>query len=100
MFAGLPWNALNDGLLQWDSPQVEEHIEEILWKPWFEDREGYLYIVGEDEIFGPDNEMADKIGRALDEGVMEEFVNKYIEGLEYVPHVLRRFNPQDGFYHA
>ena len=68
--------------------------------PWYEDREGYLYIDAPDEIIGPDNYITDELNRLWREkgGVMERDL-KYL-GLTRIPVILKRFHPLDGYYHA
>lgn len=99
MYANLPVNDIQDGHLSWDDESVRAHVKELTWAPWYEDEEGYLYIIS-DEVEGPDNEMAEAITRALHSGAHEEFLDGVVKELSYVDCVLRRFNPIDGFFHA
>lgn len=102
MYANLPVNHIWDGDLSWDDPAVQEHIEKILAAPWYEDDEdGFLYIVLEDSIEGPDNAMADTMLAALRLGVCTDWtLDEHLGGLTCVSPVLHRFNHVDGFYHA
>ena len=99
MYANLPTNEIWDGHMSWDDEAVQAHIEELMWCPWYTDEKDYLYIVA-DEVKGPDNEMADAIIKALRYSPWKKSLHKAIEGLTYVDYVLRRFSPEDGFYHA
>lgn len=104
MFADLPWNAINDGELSWDDPQVQEHIRHLDRDcEWYEDEEGFLYIVDEDSldlVHGPDNEMSDAIFDAAANGEALHRLDDVIPGLCHVSYVLRRFSDTEGFYHA
>lgn len=103
MFANLPMNEIADGHLTWESPEVQAHIKSLIWGEWYEDEEGYLYIVMDeagDQVHGPDNEMADAMTVALNGGALSYRLEEFIEGLFYIDYILRRFTPEDGFYHA
>lgn len=78
-----------------------EHCDWLEDGDWFEDEQGLLYIVPTNaECEGPANDTMDKIialckdhGRLTDEDC--ETLN-----LTRIPNVLKRFNPEDGYYHA
>jgi hypothetical protein len=75
---------------------------------WYLDDDGYLYIVPNDnydieETAGPDNETVDALNalyreKDFDSINPDEVAEKL--GLEFVHDVLRRFDPQSGFYTA
>ncbi len=76
---------------------------------WFEDEEGFLYIVpvGDDaEIIGPDNETEDWLNQYYRDHEIKGWVSIPSEqqlakhGLVEIPAVLRRFDPDCGYYHA
>jgi hypothetical protein len=98
VFANLPVNAVWDGDLEWED--LAEQIGELLGAPWYEDDEGFLYIVAPDEIEGPDSETLDLMNFLLRWGVQEGDLADFVDSIEPVPYVLRRFNRYDGFYHA
>ena len=74
---------------------------------WLEDRYGYLYIVpnslfGSAETLGPDNIMMDKIvaaSRRGPKGYVTQAMRRKLRLVE-IPFELRRFSPEDGYYHA
>lgn len=103
MFANLPVNAIADGRLSWGDPGVQTHIKHLDDCEWYEDDEGFLYIVDPEAdtlIHGPDNEMSDAMYKALLGEAPKHRLEERIEGLEYVGWMLHRFNSEDGFYHA
>jgi hypothetical protein len=105
MFANLPIDAIRDGNLSWEDSCVQKHIRDLLWEEWYEDAEGYLYIVAKDAdewVYGPDNEMADRIASELGSrcGVASWKLAEVIEELTYIDYILRRFSEEDGFYHS
>ncbi len=63
---------------------------------WFIDKDWSLYIVptNEGEIDGPDNELCERLLNAYKDGI------KAIVGLQRIPECLKRFDPQDGYFHA
>jgi len=73
---------------------------------WFEDKEGFLYIMPTDdygtaESLGPDNKTEDWLNwhyREYNERPTEEELTTH--GLHDIPPVLRRFDSDCGFYHA
>jgi len=73
---------------------------------WFEDEEGFLYIVPTDEYgfaetIGPDNATEDWLNRYYhehNEQPSEEELVKH--GLHTIPVALRRFDPWCGYYHG
>ncbi len=88
---------------------------------WFTDPLGCLYIVGEDGVEGPDhiivvyynedNErvewvepkyLTDVINNLLREGMQEALNQAQLDllGLTEVPAILKRWTPEEGFYHA
>lgn len=103
MFADLPVNAIAEGCLSWDDAKVQEHIKHLDNCEWYECNCRFLYIVDLDSdelIWGPDNEMAQEMYDALQAGALEHRLEKGIEGLSYVHHILHRFTIEEGFYHA
>ena len=86
--------------MSWDDEDVQAHVEELRQRPWYECDQGFLYIIGEDEVFGPDNETAERIIVAPHKGAHEENLGDTIKELSYVHFILRRFSPEGGFYHS
>lgn len=75
---------------------------------WYLDDEGLLYIVPNDlhgiaEIEGPDGDTMDELNaryrKAGFENINTEELAKALD-LDFIPDVLRRFDPQSGFYTA
>lgn len=100
MYCDLPRNEEERAF--WTDTQIEQRVKELMWTEWYEDTEGYLYItdaMSDEWVYGPDNEMADKIAEALNGGAGHWELHEIIEGLNHVDYVLRRFNEEDGFYH-
>ena len=75
----------------------EEYIYEVQWGEWYEDKDGFLYIITNDELYGPDNEMYDAIIKALHRGVVPERLDGALP-LTHVGYILRRHSQEDGFY--
>lgn len=105
MYADLPTNAIQDEELSWDDPRVIEHVEHLLNDcEWFEDEEGYLYIVDgtKSEMHGPDNNKASQIWEAYEcLGNDSAWDIAKAAGVFYIPVILRRFDPGGlGLYHA
>lgn len=75
---------------------------------WYEGPERYLYIVpderyGGEEIAGPDDDITEKLNKAYREGDFDAIDPDVLAkelGLEVILPVLRRFDPEIGFYHA
>ena len=73
---------------------------------WFEDEEGFLYIVPTDEYgfaetIGPDNETKDWLNNYyLYHNEVPNNDQLTDHGLVEIPAVLRRFDPDCGYYHA
>jgi hypothetical protein len=71
---------------------------------WFDDRDGFLFIVPRPEIVaeveGPDGPLLDAINAACRDH--DELTEQDCErlGLLRVDEALKRFNPVDGYYHA
>lgn len=72
---------------------------------WFEDGEGFLYIVpaldAVAEVEGPDNALLDRLNwlaRRYPDAIPTAETERL--SLREVPYVLRRWTPLDGFYHA
>lgn len=71
---------------------------------WFEDEEGYLYIIPHREVvadsYGPDTPIEDELNRLM--GAKGRITESDCRRLKVVriPPVLYRFNPVDGYYHA
>jgi hypothetical protein len=71
---------------------------------WYEDSAGALYIVPGAGVIadceGPDNAMMDAIISAEEgEGELRAETLKHL-GLIVIPDVLKRFDPEYGYYHA
>jgi hypothetical protein len=73
---------------------------------WVEDDDGFLYIipVAEEEagVEGPDNAMCDQL-----EELHAQFAGECLSpsllaamGLHEIPDHLKRFSPEEGYYHA
>lgn len=79
----------------------QEHLDK---GDWFEDEEGFLYIIPRPdvvaEIDGPDNAIMVELNRLCREhgGVSDEDAERL--GFTRVDDVLKRFSDEDGFYHA
>jgi len=102
MFFDLPIEAIADGRLSWNDPEVQEHIKHLDDCEWYEWK-GFLYVVDEkaDElIHGPDDEIARALYDALQNGAYTHRLEDHVEGIAYVSWMLHRFNTVDGFYHA
>ena len=71
---------------------------------WFDDREGFLYIVPMSNVVsdceGPDNETMDAINAACRDH--DRLTDADVErlGLIRIPDGLKRFDSQSGYYHA
>jgi hypothetical protein len=86
--------------------ETQQYIEEEHYMEgnWYVDREGFLYIVPlgpEDEVIGPDGPKLELIARACRHcgGVLPDEACKCI-GLNRIPHVSKRFSPEEGYYYA
>lgn len=81
-----------------------EEADWLLNADWFDDEEGNLYIVPLPEVVaeceGPDNETMDKINACCrdHDRLTHEDCDKL--RLTRVMDILKRFNSQDGYYHA
>ena len=101
MYADLPLDK-NGHLLQ-EEPRVPARVKALIWAEWYEDAEGYLYIVdttSDEWVYGPDCEISDRIADELDCGTSAWELAEVIEELAYVDYIFRRFSPEDGFFHA
>ena len=98
MFANLPANEIDEGYLSWDDLTVQQHIENLLWSPWYSDADGFLYIVSLDGVFGPDNEIEDALAQAMREGANPEHLDDIVD-VEHVNYSLHRFNTIVGFHY-
>jgi hypothetical protein len=76
----------------------------IMDADWFDDAQGFLFIVPQKdvvaEIEGPDGPILDAMNAACqDHGeITEEDCTRL--GLTRVSDILKRFSPEDGYYHA
>ena len=81
--------------------------QEVFDAPWYVPKDNStLYIVGPDEIEGPDDEVADELARYCREHeiVMVDCIDldEFAEGLGLtrVPKALKRWSEGDGYYNA
>jgi len=102
MFAGLPINLVDDGVLHMCdlADEIARIIDDL---HWFES-DGFLYITGpeEDGVEGPDDEMGDLLWDTFQAMGWESSPYEVADetGARFVPIVLRRFDASIGFYHA
>jgi hypothetical protein len=85
----------------WDLLPQEEADPAIMAAPWYASWDNKRqYIVGPDEIEGPDDETADALGMWC--GDAEFGLDALAESLELtrVPDNLKRWSPEEGYYHA
>ena len=93
------------GVGLWDNETGQFLEDECLWEgDWFEDGEGCLYIVPLPgvvaETEGLDGEILDEINRRCRDH--DQLTDADVEelGLVRIPDVLKRWTPEDGYYHA
>jgi hypothetical protein len=75
---------------------------------WFVDHDDFLYIIPDDrygleESAGPDNATMDALNALYRETAFDAIDPSELAGrlgLSYIPDVLRRFDPESGFYTA
>lgn len=73
---------------------------------WIKDQEGNLYLVsgGVDDIVGPNTDTLDKLNALCREqnGDVRRISHETLKklGLTIVPDSLKRFTPENGYYHA
>jgi hypothetical protein len=88
--------------------EAQQYIEEehCMEGDWYVDDDGFLYIVPYPpdtvaEIEGFDGPVLDALNAACREndGVVPDSVVDAL-GLACVPHVLKRFSPEDGYYYT
>lgn len=107
-YASIPINEILDGARSWDDEEVVQDVEHILHNTeWFEDIDGNLYIIDkedQDVYASPDNEIAsDLVAGVFWAQVLEASMYTLADavcGSSYIPDSLRRFSPEDGFYHV
>ena len=73
---------------------------------WYEDEEGFLYILPPVDMghegYGPDNDIMDELWRFVHEHKGHPCTEEETQslGLTRVNYILWRWSPEDGFYHA
>ena len=76
--------------------------DDVFYGDWFIDEHGFLYMVPlkDEEIDGPDGEILDKLIKIVREyGIaLDEEIEKL--DLSPIPHALKRFSEDDGYYYA
>ena len=81
-----------------------EDVEWLRDGQWFDDREGFLYIIPQKgavaDSMGPDNALEDLLNIVVEALGYVPPEMKDILGVTKIPLVLRRFNPENGYYHA
>ena len=78
--------------------QGPEEDPEMMAAPWYA-HDGRLWIIGPDEIEGPDDGFADALALACRQGRdLDEAANEI--GLTKVCDNLKRWGPEDGYYNA
>jgi hypothetical protein len=76
-----------------------ESDQDVFDSTWYATGNGTLYIVGPDEVDGPDDLNASRLARGCREGLdLDEIAED--RGLTRVPDALKRWTPEDGYYTA
>lgn len=107
-YANLPYNEIADGKRSWDDEEVISDIDYLLHETeWFEDIDGNLYIIDKEEYnvhSAPDTHLAIDLPHGVFwaqvfDASMHDLADAAC-GSSYIPDSLRRFSPEDGFYHV
>jgi len=79
-------------------------LDDLINGEWFEDEDGYFYIIPQKgivcESVGPDNETEDELNRLMEANgeITAEDCDRL--GLTRIGEMLKRFDEEDGYYHA